>query len=168
MPLVLDADALKAYATIFSENPGVIHGPLILTPHLGELRMLAQAVFGQEADSLGKNDSPQFYFSHLKKLSDILKATIVAKSSLVYVVSPNEPIMILEGLNPSLGVAGSGDVLSGIIVGLLGSGLESFKAALLGAAVHQKAGSLAKDALGYYDSEALLGFIGKSVGGMEV
>jgi len=166
-PMVLDADGISAYATILKDKKRPPHGPLLLTPHLGELRELACSVFGDQARSLGKNDTPEAFFSMIGKLSKELDAILVVKSSLVHITGVSDQLMVMEGLNPSLGVAGSGDVLSGITVALLGNGIELAQAAIIGSAVHQNAGRLAHEKLGYYDSETLLGFIGKAVGEME-
>jgi NAD(P)H-hydrate epimerase len=166
-PLVLDADGLLAYAHLLQNNNRPEHGPLILTPHLGELRVLASSVLGQEGLSLGKDDTPELYFSNLRKLAKELKAVLVVKSSIVSIIKSDGRMVIVEGLNPSLGVAGSGDILAGILVALLGNGLGVDEAAVLGTVIHQNAGELAREAFCYYDSETLLGFVGKAVGGME-
>lgn len=166
-PMVLDADGIKAYAAILKENKRPAHGPLLLTPHLGELRELACSVFGDQANSLGKNDTTEAFFSMLGKLSKELDAILVVKSSLVHIAGGAGQLVVMEGLNPSLGVAGSGDVLSGITAALLGNGIGLAQAAIIGSAVHQNAGRLAHEKLGYYDSETLLGFIGKAIGEME-
>jgi NAD(P)H-hydrate epimerase len=134
---------------------------------LGELRALASSVLGQEGLSLGKDDTPELYFANLRKLAKELEAVLVVKSSLVSIVQADGQIFVVEGLNPSLGVAGSGDVLSGILVALLGNGLGVDETAVVGTVIHQKAGVLARNAFGYYDSETLLGFVGKAVEGME-
>jgi NAD(P)H-hydrate epimerase len=166
-PLVLDADGIKAYAQLLQNNNRPEHGPLILTPHLGELRILASSVLGLEGLTLGNDDTPALYFSNLRKLAKELEAVLVVKSSLVSIVQSDGQIFVVEGLNPSLGVAGSGDVLSGILVALLGNGLGVDEAAVMGAVIHQNAGRLARESFGYYDSETLLGFVGKAVEGME-
>jgi NAD(P)H-hydrate epimerase len=60
-------------------------------------------------------------------------------------------------------VAGSGDVLSGVIGALLAGGMSVKDAALTGTALHQKAGRRASEAEGYYDSEALIALLGQVV-----
>ncbi|AEV30803.1 yjeF-like protein, hydroxyethylthiazole kinase-related protein [Sphaerochaeta pleomorpha str. Grapes] len=166
-PMVLDADGIKAYANLLKDKKRPPHGPLLLTPHLGELRELAFSVFGDQALSLGKQDTPEAFFSMTRKLSRELDAILIMKSSLVHIAGAADQLIVMEGLNPSLGVAGSGDILSGIIAALLGNGIELAQTAVIGSAIHQNAGRLAHEELGYYDSETLLGFIGKAVGEME-
>lgn len=104
----------------------------------------------------------------IQEIADRLNATLVVKSSVVHIAIPGESrIAVIEGLNPSLGVAGSGDVLSGIIAALLGGGMATKDAALLGTLLHQEAGSLAHAKYGYYDSEALINVLGQVVMGAE-
>ena len=66
---------------------------------------------------------------------------------------------MVDGQNPSLGVAGSGDVLSGIITALAAQG--DANATDNGTLLHQKAGRLAHEKLGFYSSDDLIRFIGK-------
>lgn len=77
-------------------------------------------------------------------------------------------MVVIEGNNPSLGVAGSGDVLGGIVASLLAKYQNRWLASLEGALIHQEAGRLAQQAYGYYDSETLLAFLGKAVQEAEV
>ena len=158
-PLVLDADGIRCYAHLLKQGMEISHGPLILTPHLGELKALCEAV------SLppGVLDTPRSFFSALEELSHRLHATLVVKSSLVHVASEKEKVIVIEGLNPSLGVGGSGDVLGGIIAALLAKLKDPVQCAVEGALIHQDAGRKAQLACGYYDSETLLNFVGKAV-----
>ena len=162
-PLVLDADGIVAYATLLAKNTQISHGPLILTPHLGELKKLVSSLFPEQAQIIATSDAPSAFFSLLQTLSDLLKAVVVVKSSLVHIVIPHKKLLVLEGLNPSLGVAGSGDVLGGIMVSLLGGGFSEEEAAVSASMLHQKAGRLAHDDCGYYDSETLVSYIGKAM-----
>jgi NAD(P)H-hydrate epimerase len=166
-PMVLDADGIRAYARLLKNGLRPSHGPLVITPHLGELRALAEPVFGSESATLGKEDAPASFLSRIARLSEELDATLVVKSSLVYIVCPGHRTHVLEGLNPSLGVAGSGDVLSGIVAGLMAGGISPFDSACIGSGIHQEAGRLAGKSAGYYDSEKLVQFIGKAVGETE-
>lgn len=162
-PLVLDADGIRCYAQMLKQGIVLDHGPLVLTPHLGELRALCDA-FSLSDDVL---DTPSSFFTTLEQLSHRLHATLVVKSSLVHIASEGEKVMVIEGLNPSLGVGGSGDVLSGIIAALLAKLKDPVVCALEGALIHQEAGRMAQQACCYYDSEALLNFVGKAVGEAE-
>ena len=161
-PLVLDADGIGAYASLLQRKTKISHGPLILTPHLGELKKLVSALYPEQAETISSSDTPSSYVSLIQAVADQLDAVLVVKSSLIHIATPHEKVCILEGLNPSLGVAGSGDVLGGIMVSLLGSGIALKEAAVLASMLHQKSGVLAHVACGYYDSETLISYIGKA------
>ncbi|MFA5698903.1 MAG: NAD(P)H-hydrate dehydratase [Sphaerochaeta sp.] len=163
-PLVLDADAIHAYASLFQQ--GMLPqenrtADSIFTPHLGELRVLGTAVL--QRPCYGPDESPQLFFANLSELAQRLGSTLVVKSSIIHLVDRSGAITILESLNPSLGVGGSGDVLAGVITALLGQGYSAFDAALLGCKIHIQAGKIAHEEVGYYDSEVLCSYIGKVV-----
>ncbi len=162
--IVLDADGITAYGELLKKQKNIPHGPLILTPHLGELKRLTSVLYEEAPD-----DTPISFFTMVQDVADRLDATLVVKSSLVHIAFPGENrIAVVEGLNPSLGVAGSGDVLSGSIAALLGGGATVKEAALLGVLLHQEAGSLAHAKRGYYDSETLVEYLGQVVMGAEL
>ena len=94
----------------------------------------------------------------LKALSDKLECVVVLKSSTVW-ITDKDRVFIFDGANPSLGVAGSGDVLSGIIASLLAQGVGLLDAAINGVIIHQSAGRRAKEKYGYYSAEELIGEI---------
>ncbi len=159
-PTVIDADGIRAYAKLYSEKKIKINekNNLIFTPHLGELKVLS--------DSVLKNysiDNIQSLLDVLTKLSSILNSTIVCKASVVYIVSPNKLPLIVYNLNPSLAVAGSGDVLAGCIASFLCNGLSTYKSAKEGVILHINAGKQARKELGYYSSEQLIEYIGKQL-----
>ena len=157
--MVLDADGLRAYASLLAQGLRPQHGPLILTPHLGELKTLLDGFYGAKQDT----QSPDSFFASIQDLAKQLGVTLVVKSSLVHIVDEKGRVVVIEGNNPSLGVAGSGDVLCGVIAALLAKYQDCWFAALEGSLIHQEAGRLAKSAYGYYDSEALLAILGKAV-----
>jgi len=157
--IVLDADGIRAYASLLACGRRPQHGPLILTPHLGELSCLLSSLYGDDHD----RTSPNAFFESIQRAAADLNATLVVKSSLVHIVDKAESVVVIEGNNPSLGVAGSGDVLSGIIASLFAKYQDGWLASLEGALIHQEAGRLARQAYGYYDSETLLAFLGKAV-----
>jgi NAD(P)H-hydrate epimerase len=168
LPVVLDADGIRAYASLLKGGKPPVHGPLILTPHIGELRLLAQSLFPEDAHDVAKSDTPSTFFQVLERIATQLKATLVVKSQLVYIASVGKQTVVVEGNNPSLGVAGSGDVLSGILVALLAKLKDCDQAALEGTLIHQRAGSLAAAQYGYYDSETLISFVGRATQEAEV
>ncbi len=147
--LVLDADGIRAFARLGQKAEGKV----ILTPHLGEYKALLDA-FLPEADT----SCPQSWLDTLKDLQDRTGASLVVKANTVF-VQRSEGTYGIDGQNPSLGVAGSGDVLSGIVAALLGAGDED--ADKNGALIHQLAGRLAQSSDGFYSSDDLIRFLGR-------
>jgi NAD(P)H-hydrate epimerase len=129
-PVVLDADGLNALAQIESAQID-LNAPMILTPHLGEYRRLAASVGveGESADSLA-----QAY-----------GCVVVLKSDTTSISDGVRTQQIKQG-GVELATGGSGDVLTGIIVGLLAQfGVDCvshlFEAAVLGVHIHAAAGN---------------------------
>ena len=129
--IVLDADALNNLA----RNPHLWKSGknIVITPHPGEARRLA-AAFGIEETERS---------ALARSLALKLGATVLLKGKNTVVVSPDgEEKIILSG-SPALAVAGSGDVLTGIIGAFLAMGLSPFEAACLGASLHGRIGEMA-------------------------
>ena len=148
-PMVVDADGLR-----FVPGHRFSHRA-VLTPHIGEYRRLMASLSIPDGlySGTGLADS-------LRRASSLLEATIVLKSSVLWLTSGDD-IFIYDGMNPSLGVAGSGDVLSGIIAALLAEGEEPERAAIDGVILHQRAGREAARHLGYYSAEELVTEVGR-------
>lgn len=138
--MVLDAEALTQI-----ERGDDFAFRAILTPHVGEMRRLTSR--------LGVDDDARV-------LSKTLRAIVVRKSSIVE-IAYGDTHYYYPGNNPSLGVAGSGDVLSGIIAAFLASGMVPLDAALNGVILHQMAGKRAHEHFGYYDSLDLINEVGR-------
>ncbi len=114
---------------------------LVLTPHMKEMsRLLHGSVEELKADRLNL----------LKDYADSRNVTCVLKDSRTMVASRDEGICVNRSGNASMAKAGSGDVLAGIIAGLLAQGLKSHTAAVLGAYLHGRAGDYAQAAKGSY------------------
>ncbi|HSE29717.1 MAG TPA: NAD(P)H-hydrate dehydratase [Candidatus Saccharimonadales bacterium] len=134
VPMVIDADALS----IIAENPEgwPAKTDAILTPHIGEFERLTKT-FG-----IDTNTSVQ---SRAAKLAQKLGVVFVVKNSTTTVCS-GEQTWQLDKPNPALATAGSGDVLSGLIAGLVAQfypkQLDLFECAQLGVALHSQAGEL--------------------------
>lgn len=129
--LVLDADALN----ILSENKewlSSIPENTILTPHPGEFKRLA----GTSGNSWERLQN-QIAFS--KKY----KVVIVLKGAFTSVSMPDGRVFFNSTGNPGMATAGSGDVLTGIILGLLTQGLPPENAAIAGVCLHGLAGDIA-------------------------
>jgi NAD(P)H-hydrate repair Nnr-like enzyme with NAD(P)H-hydrate dehydratase domain len=73
---------------------------------------------------------------------------VLLKGAYTVIAEPEGSVHILPFANPALGTAGSGDVLSGVIVGLLAQGMAAYEAAVLGGYWHAAAGQLASESLG--------------------
>lgn len=130
-PLVIDADALN----ILSENLqwfDKLPEHSILTPHPGEFKRLVGAT-RNSYESIKK----QIQFS--KKY----KVILVLKGAFTSVSTPAGKLYFNSTGNPGMATAGSGDVLTGIILGLLAQGITSESAAVCGVYLHGLAGDMA-------------------------
>ncbi len=132
-PLVVDADAI----TILASNPEILRRrktkSLILTPHLGEFSRLIKS----DITKIKKKRKEL-----VKKFAFRYNLILVLKGHRTLVGSRKRLYQNASG-NPGMATAGSGDVLSGIIAGLIGQGLNCFDSAKYGTYLHGLAGDLA-------------------------
>ncbi|MEM7244063.1 MAG: NAD(P)H-hydrate dehydratase [Acidobacteriota bacterium] len=146
VPTVLDADALNLLASLGEvPSPDGEGCPLVLTPHPGELGRLLTG-FGHEPLPRGHRADERL--APTRKLATELEATIVAKGYRTLVVEPDEPALVSLDGGPALATAGSGDVLAGLIGGLLAQDLTPRAAAALGVVSHGLAGEVAEERRG--------------------
>jgi ADP-dependent NAD(P)H-hydrate dehydratase / NAD(P)H-hydrate epimerase len=138
VPVVLDADGLNAF-TGEAEAIAGRRSEVVLTPHVGEFGRLT----GVKARDLGADR-----IGHVRRLAAQADAVALLKGSRTLIAAPNGHARINLTGSPVLATAGSGDVLTGAIGGLLARGLGSLDAAAAGAYLHGLAGSLAGRALG--------------------
>lgn len=129
IPMVLDADALNIIADHPEYVSGIPRGS-ILTPHLGEFRRLFPLA------SLSDMDDIALDFS--RRSGDVL----VLKGFHSKVFTPGGDVLVNTTGNPGMAKGGSGDVLSGLIGGLLARGYPSEDAAALGVWIHGYAGDV--------------------------
>lgn len=135
IPVVIDADGLNILAGL--ENPN-LPGKLILTPHIKEASRLLKI----ETEKISAD--MEFY---AREISEKYNCTTVLKSSETVVCGKDLNIYRNTKQNSALAKAGSGDVLSGIISGLLAQGMDEFNAAKTGVYIHSLAGEYAKNDL---------------------
>jgi ADP-dependent NAD(P)H-hydrate dehydratase len=121
---VIDAGGLAAY-------DAARRGPAVITPHFGEMATLASCT-RQEVAARPANRALEFAKCH-----DLV---VVLKSATTYVASPAGEIWVHRGGSVGLGVSGSGDVLAGVIAGLIAQGAPVDQAAVWGVALHGAAG----------------------------
>jgi len=136
--LVLDADALNTLA----KTPNwwqQLTDDAILTPHPGEMARLAGiSVDEVQSDRMGIT----------KKTALEWNKTVVLKGAYTVIAAPDGQARISPIANPGLASAGTGDVLTGVIAGLVAQGLSLFDAAACGVYLHGKAGDMVKARLG--------------------
>lgn len=136
LPLVVDADGInllsknKALLKLLPENS-------ILTPHPKEFERL-----------VGKSKNDYDRLDKLKKLATKYKLVIILKGAYTAISYKNVSYFNTTG-NPGLATAGSGDVLTGLITGLLAQGYSSLEASILAVYLHGKTADLAMDDLTY-------------------
>src|SRR5213080_4916353 len=128
-PLVLDADGLNIVA-----GTGLLReraGPTVVTPHPGEMaRLLGCETAEVQADRLAA----------ARRVARGEGVVVVLKGARTVIAAPDGEAAISPAGNPGMASGGTGDVLAGIVGGLLGQGLAPFDAAILGVLAHGAAG----------------------------
>jgi ADP-dependent NAD(P)H-hydrate dehydratase / NAD(P)H-hydrate epimerase len=137
-PVIADADGLKLLTRIHDWHKRL--PPMaILTPHPGEMSVLT---------GLSKEEIQADRMGIAKRFSKEWGHVVVLKGAFSVVAAPDGRTAVIPVATPALARAGSGDVLSGLIAGLVAQGMEPFEAAAAGAWVHASAGLDAKETLG--------------------
>jgi hydroxyethylthiazole kinase-like uncharacterized protein yjeF len=140
-PIVLDADALNVIAEHrMFDQLARRRAPVVLTPHPGEMsRLLGVSKDQVKADPL----------KAVKDAVNLTNSIVVLKGAATLISSPDEELYLNHYPNDGMATAGSGDVLAGMIGGLLGQGMEPFQATLLGVYLHSLAGDFAAKTFGH-------------------
>ena len=138
LPMLIDADGLNNLSGIENWRTQV-NGPLVLTPHPGEMSTLTGIPVGRiQADRE----------SIAREWAERWGATLVLKGAHTIIASPGEPVRIAPFANPGLATGGTGDVLSGVIVSLLAQGTPPPVAAAVGVYLHAAAGRSVTERIG--------------------
>ena len=138
IPSVLDADALNVMSQI-PEWWLRIKGEAVVTPHPGEMSRLT----GESTEDIQGNR-----LNIARDKAAQWKMVVALKGAYTVVSSPEGQARISPFANPGLASAGTGDVLAGVIVGLLSQGLSTFDAAACGVYIHGAAGELVRGEMG--------------------
>ena len=126
-PMVLDADGLNALGAIGCEKAGAARGPILMTPHPGEMaRLLRVTNAAINADRIGA----------ARALVDRTGACVLLKGARSVIAGPDGEIFVNSTGNAGMATPGMGDALSGIIGALLGQGMRPIDALALGAFIH--------------------------------
>jgi len=136
--LVVDAGALHTVAA----DPSAIRArtaPTFLTPHPGEAAVLLGASVAQL-----EHERP----AAARALAKDLGAYVVLKGASTVVAAPDGRLALVPTGNPGMATAGTGDVLAGILGGLLAQGVEPWLAARAAPYLHGLAGDAAREAVG--------------------
>lgn len=132
-PMVLDADALNAAGI----HPGVIgaaESPVVVTPHPGEMARLA-GVPTEQVQREREKVAEQFAVRY--------RCVVVLKGYRTVIAGPAGEILVNPTGNNGMATGGTGDVLAGLIGGLIAQGMPPHDAAAVGVYVHGLAGDLA-------------------------
>ncbi len=134
--MVLDADALN----ILSENKtwlSFLKSGTIITPHPGEFARLA-----------GKSDTAFEAYTKQREFAVKYGIYVILKGAYTSIATPDGMVYFNSTGNPGMATAGSGDTLTGIILGLLAQGYPPKQASILGVYLHGLAGDMAMEELG--------------------
>lgn len=135
---VIDGDGLNILSNMKEWWKGLTK-EAVLTPHPGEMFRLTKL----SVDEIQKNR-----INIAKRFSKEWSQVVVLKGANTIIASPAGEIMESQFVNPGLATAGTGDVLAGIISGMLAQGLEPFNAAGVGVYIHGLAGEELKEKIG--------------------
>jgi NAD(P)H-hydrate epimerase len=136
--MVIDADGISALADAAMILEGD-HAPAVLTPHPGEMARL----MGVPTEKIQARRT-QFAEAAAKRF----RSTMVLKGACSVIADPGRSLAINPTGNPGMATGGTGDVLTGMVAGLIAQGLLPFEAAAAATYLHGLAGDIAAQRLG--------------------
>jgi hydroxyethylthiazole kinase-like uncharacterized protein yjeF len=140
-PIVIDADALNLISE-YKLHEFLINrrAPTVLTPHPGEMARLI---------GVSKETIKQDPIAAIRKAVALTHATVLLKGAATLICSTEDLLYLNHYPNDGMATAGSGDVLAGMIGGLVGQKMKPFPATLLGVYLHSLAGDFAAKTFGH-------------------
>ena len=153
VPMVLDADALNVIGgrrELFKK----VKAPVVLTPHAGEMAGLLRSSGGKSSTEQGENDVRNKVETDRIGISRAYAretgVILILKGVPTIIADPEGRILINTTGNPGMATAGAGDVLTGMIAGLLGQGLNPLDASCAAVYIHGLSGDIASKTKGMH------------------
>lgn len=142
--VVIDADGITNLCR-FGDKEDMLsgHKNVVLTPHKGECDKILETLGEKNTDELGREKAAE-------TISEKTGAVVLLKGADTIVTKAGKGTYINTTGNPGMACGGSGDVLTGVIVAIAGSGIDIFDAAKTGVYIHGMAGDIAAGALGQW------------------
>ena len=138
-PTVIDADGLNLLAQL-DDWPSLLPADCVLTPHPAEMARLCGLGSVQEV--------VDNRWRLARERAAVWQAVVLLKGPYTVIATPEGELAVLPVATAALATAGTGDILAGVITGLLAQGLSPFHAACLGAWLHGRAGELCEQRIG--------------------
>ena len=132
-PIVIDADALTSFAEQPRTLTNAITGDCVLTPHAGEF---AKLTGNEVATALPQR------IAQAQQAAHDLNAILLLKGAISIIAAPDGRLLLNDNAPPTLATAGAGDVLAGLITGLLAQDMPAFEATAAASWIHGKAATL--------------------------
>lgn len=136
--MVLDGDGLNILSKIKNWWER-LNGDVVLTPHPGEMSRLT---------GLSVEEIQSHREDIAKRFAKVWNQVVVLKGADTVIVSPTGEVVINPFANPALATAGTGDVLAGVVSGMIAQGLSLFDSACVGVYIHGLAGEMLKEKFG--------------------
>lgn len=133
-PLLIDADALKLLVNL-KQWWSLLPDQVVLTPHPGEMSVLTR---------LKTSEIQSNRWEIASEYAKLWRVNLVLKGALTVIACANGKIFINPVSDPALATAGSGDVLTGVIGGLMAQGVSAAHASVLGVWIHANSGKIAR------------------------